>query len=73
MSLKKLNWKFKLIKFTCPKGDDNMDRTELHKKLEDHLDFLRDTADNAAADSYYSDVAELSKQYLETVKLLNDI
>ena len=72
MSLKKLNWKFKLIKFTCPKGDDNMDRAELQKRLEEHLNFLEKTAQNAANVDNYIGVVGISKQILETVKLLDD-
>ena len=49
-----------------------MDRAELRKKLEDHLGFLQKTAKEAAASAYYGEAAELSKQILETVKLLDD-
>lgn len=49
-----------------------MDRTELRKKLEEHLDFLGKTAENAAVLDRYIEAAELSKQILETVKLLDE-
>lgn len=49
-----------------------MNRTELRESLEKHLDFLKQAAKEAADLDHYSEAAELSKQILETVKLLND-
>ena len=50
-----------------------MDRAELQKRLEKHLDFLEKAAESAAELNCYSDAAELSKQILETVKLIDDL
>lgn len=58
--------------FFCPKGSDNMDRTELCERLKKHLEFLEKAAENAAGLDRYSEAAELSKQILETVKLLDE-
>ena len=49
-----------------------MDRAELRKKLKDHLNFLQKTAESAAGLDHYGEAAELSKQILETVKLLDE-
>lgn len=45
-----------------------MNKLELRKKLEDHLSFLKKTAENAAGLDHYGEAAELSKQILETGK-----
>lgn len=50
-----------------------MDRTELREKLKKHLEFLEKAAENAAGLDHYGEAAELSKQILETVKLINDL
>ena len=49
-----------------------MDRTELRKRLEEHLDFLKKTAQDAANVDNYIGVVGISKQILETEKLLDD-
>ena len=49
-----------------------MNRAELHERLEKHLEFLEKAAENAAGLDCYSETAEISKQILETVKLLDD-
>ncbi len=49
-----------------------MDRTELRKKIEEHLKFLEKSADYAVGANDYIGAAEISKQILETVKLLDE-
>lgn len=49
-----------------------MDKAELRKRLEEHLNFLEKTAQDAANVDNYIGAAEISKQILETVKLLDD-
>lgn len=50
-----------------------MGRTELCERLKKHLEFLEKAAENAAGLDRYIEAAELSKQILETVQLINDL
>ncbi|MCM1335625.1 MAG: hypothetical protein NC084_12920 [Bacteroides sp.] len=49
-----------------------MTRQERSDILKEHLDFLREAAQDAADSEFYGDVPELSKQILATVEALTD-
>lgn len=47
-----------------------MTKEEKNDFLEDHLEFLREAADEAKENGFFGDVSELSEQILKTVALL---
>lgn len=47
-----------------------MTKQERDEFLEEHLDFLKETAEEAKENGFFGDVSELSEQILKTVALL---